>query len=111
MIEPPPVLAQVRSEIQAAVDVFLEAATGGLRDLPAASAGDAAAVARLEAHLLRILEACAFQDITGQRLDLLATTMAPVSMDRTGADPLLNGPAPDGQGLDQAAADQLFVDT
>lgn len=105
------VLAQVRSEIEAAVGVFLDAASGGLRDLPATAAGDAAAACRLEAHLLRILEACAFQDITGQRLDQLAGVLAPGPSPAAAGDPLLNGPALDGQGLDQAAADRLFADS
>lgn len=111
MSEPVAVLAQVRAEIEAAVDVILEAASGGLGDLRTASTGDAAAAARLETHLLRILEACAFQDLTGQRLDQLAAMLAPPPRPAAGADPLLNGPALDGQGLDQAAADRLLMDT
>lgn len=111
MSEPLALLARIRSDIEAAVDVFLEEASGGLQDLPAVAGGDAEAAARLEARLLRILEGCAFQDLAGQRLDQLAAKLDPASPGQTGADPLLNGPALDGQGLDQASADRLFADT
>lgn len=111
MSEPLAVLTQIRAEIEAAADVFLEAAAAGLRELPAVSSGDAAATARLEAHLLGILEGCAFQDLTGQRLDQLAGMIAPASSPAPASDPLLNGPALAGEGLDQAAADRLFLES
>lgn len=110
MSEPLVVLTQIRADIEAAVDVFLEAAAAGLRELPAVSAGDAAAAARLEAHLLGILEGCAFQDLAGQRLDQLAGLIGPGSS-ASETDPLLNGPALKGEGLDQAAADRLFLES
>ena len=110
MSEPLVVLSQIRADIEAAVDVFLEAAAAGLRELPAVSAGDAAA-ARLEAHLLGILEGCAFQDLAGQRLDQLAGMMVPATSPASATDPLLNGPALKGEGLDQAAADRLFLES
>lgn len=111
MSEPLVVLTQIRAEIEAAADVFLEAAAAGLRELPAVSAGDAAAATRLEAHLLGILEGCAFQDLAGQRLDQLAGMIAPAPSAGSTTDPLLNGPALKGEGLDQEAADRLFLES
>lgn len=111
MSDPQAILSLVRQEIETAVEAILTAATAGLQELPAISERDAAMAERLERHLLQILENCAFQDLTGQRLEQLAgalgTGPAPVPQ----SDPLLNGPAAHGQGLDQAAADRLFLET
>ena len=88
-------LAVIREELNRATDRLLELAERGL-----ATAGPD--TAQLFAELL---EACAFGDLLGQRLSLLAERLAGVSDERVGAE-LMNGPAPGG--LDQAATDQLF---
>lgn len=110
MGEPLAILGLIRQEVEAAVDVILTAAGAGLQELPAISKVDAAAAERLERHLLRILESCAFQDLTGQRLQQLGALFNGDLSASGPQDPLLNGPAPEGQGLDQAAADRLFLE-
>ena len=108
MNDPREIVVTVRQEVEAAVDVILTAATDGLQALAAVREGDAGAAQRLEAGLLQIHEACAFQDITGQRLACLDDALKARPPASRPADPLLNGPAPEGQGLDQAAADRLL---
>lgn len=100
----------IRTDIEQAADSMLSAAEMGLRDIAAAREGNPAALDRLERTLGAILEACAFQDLAGQRLTKLEAAMADVAMGpgAPGADPLLNGPAAPGEGLDQAAADALM---
>ncbi len=110
MTDPNEVLSVIRQEIETAVEAILTAATAGLRELPTVSGGDVAAAARLERHLLQILESCAFQDLTGQRLDQLAARPGGELSSAGRADPLLNGPGLPQQGLDQAAADRLMQD-
>ncbi|WP_332656094.1 hypothetical protein [Brevundimonas sp.] len=110
MSEPLAILGLIRQEVEAAVDVILTAAGAGLQEMPAISKVDAAAAERLERHLLRILESCAFQDLTGQRLQQLCALFNDAPSTSRPQDPLLNGPAPEGYGLDQAAADRLFLE-
>ncbi len=111
MSDPKAILSLVRQELETAVEAILTAATAGLHELPAISVHDGAAAERLERHLLRILESCAFQDLAGQRLEQLAGALGGEPPPVRQSDPLLNGPAPHGQGLDQAAADRLFLET
>lgn len=111
MDAPLALLAQIRQDIEEAAGVLLGSAEGGLKELGAVRAGDAAAAGRLETHLVQILQACAFQDLVGQRLGQLNGMLAAPSSAPVDADPLLNGPALEGQGLDQAAADRLFLET
>jgi len=60
----------------------------------------------LRAELTAALEACAFHDLAGQRLAVFAAgLMGPA---KEVDDPLLNGPADRGWGLDQAAIDRLL---
>lgn len=104
------IISAIRGEIESAVDAILTAAEQGLRDVTAGRAGGADAFADIERQLCAILEACAFQDLTGQRLSRLTAAVeaglaAPAPTDG-GA--LLNGPALPGLGLDQAAADRLM---
>ena len=108
MNDPREIVAAIRNEVEAAVDVILTAAADGLQALPAIRTGDASAATRLELNLLQILEACAFQDLTGQRLACLNTALETGQPVPRSPDPLLNGPAIGGQGLDQAAADRIL---
>ncbi|MBM3489227.1 MAG: protein phosphatase CheZ [Alphaproteobacteria bacterium] len=85
--------------------------------------------AQVNDHCLRIIEACSFQDITGQRISKVVATLTHIeerlnSLDRawgpdiadegeTQAAPqgdaaLLNGPALAGEGIDQSAVDELL---
>lgn len=107
MSDPREIVVAIRQEVESAVDVILTAASEGLHALSALRDGDAGAATRLELGLLQILEACAFQDLTGQRLARLDEALETGPPPRP-ADPLLNGPARGGQGLDQAAADRLL---
>lgn len=105
-------IALIRSDIEGAGEAMVSAAEKALRDLAAARTEDAGeALDRLERTLCAILEACAFQDLAGQRLSKLEALLADTPPNgAAAADPLLNGPAGPGQGLDQAAADALLED-
>lgn len=98
----------IRREVEQAADMVLSAADRCLRELPAARNGQAEAFDKIEQTLCAILEACAFQDLTGQRLSKLEAMMESVATQSVAGDPLLNGPALEGQGLDQDAADRLL---
>lgn len=101
------IIRNIRLEIEHAVDVILTATENSLKDLSAVREGAPAPLEALETRLSQIMEACAFQDITGQRLSKLdAILTGATGPDRTGGS-LLEGPALMGQGLDQAAADLL----
>ena len=102
------IVSTIRREVEQAADVMLSAAEKCLRDLGAARSGQAAAFDSIEQTLCAILEACAFQDLTGQRLSKLEAMLAVAPLQDVGGDPLLNGPALAGEGLDQAAADRLM---
>ena len=108
--EPVAVIRAIRAEIDAAADAILSATEGGLCDIASARQGDGQALDRLYLKLSTILEACAFHDLTSQRLSVLARlTASGAQTAPTGPiDPLLYGPALLGSGLDQAMADQLF---
>jgi chemotaxis protein CheZ len=103
------IVEALRGEIERAADVILTAAEQALRKSASARTGDRSASADVERALLTILEACAFQDLAGQRLARLAAILADTRpADAAPVDPLLYGPALPGDGLDQAAADALF---
>jgi hypothetical protein len=102
------IIETIRREVEQAADMMLSAAEKGLRDLGDARSGRAAAFDSVERTLCAILEACAFQDLTGQRLSRLEI-MIGASPPTAVMDPLLNGPAPLGEGLDQAAADAIIA--
>lgn len=105
------VIALIRADIEQAADAMLAAAEMGLGDVGAAREGQTAALDRVERTLCAILEACAFQDLAGQRLSRLESLIATTEFGPAPEhDPLLNGPAAPGQGLDQDAADALFND-
>lgn len=99
-------LAAIRADISLAADSLLSAAEMGLREVQAAREGQTAALDRLEQVLCALLEACAFQDLAGQRLSKLEACIDLTA--RSSDDPLLNGPALQGQGLDQSAIDALM---
>lgn len=94
-------IAVIRDVLDTAAQTLLSLSERGL-DLVQAPFVDAAAI---EATFLEVLQACAFQDLVGQRLDRLAASATRRVETRTDAH-LLNGPA--AQGLDQAAADRLM---
>jgi hypothetical protein len=97
------------AEISQAADALLFAAEAGLSRLEAARAGDAAALDVIEALFCAILEACAFQDLTGQRLSKIERLISGKAATPTGGEAsLLNGPALHGHGLNQAAADAVY---
>jgi hypothetical protein len=103
-------IAAIRAEVEAAADEILSAAERALQELAAAREAGAAGLEAVEAQLCAILQACAFQDLTGQRLTRLEAIAAglPAAPSSNG---LLNGPALPGRGLDQAAADLLMSAT
>lgn len=101
-------IAIIGEEVRAAADAIIASAARGLDLMPTARAGDAQALDGLEQSLVAILEACAFQDLTGQRLERLSPAHIAA---RAASDPLLNGTADPGEGLDQAAADRLLSET
>lgn len=108
--DPAEVLAEIgalRQELFESADAILFAAETGLQRLSAHRRGDAAALGDIERLLCAVLGACAFQDLTGQRLDKIERRLAG---ERSGPNDLLHGPALRGEGLDQAAADALFAD-
>lgn len=111
MNDPQVIVSAVRLEIETAVDAILTAAMDGLEQMPAISKYDVLAAEKLERNLLTILENCAFQDLTGQRLDQLRTMLGGASSTAGQSDPLLNGPALQGQGLDQTTTDGLLLES
>lgn len=96
------IIAAARRDLTAAAGGLMAASEAGLRAVAMARDGDGEALARIEAAFLAVLEACAFEDLIGQRL----TRLAMVASERSAPqDALLNGPALPGQGLDQAEID------
>ncbi|RZJ96084.1 MAG: hypothetical protein EON88_08555 [Brevundimonas sp.] len=95
------ILARV-AEIQAGLDEAAEQLLEHLgRALPMAE------TEALKGELVAALEACAFHDLAGQRLAVFAAALMGLARD-VDDDPLLNGPADRGAGLDQAAIDRLL---
>lgn len=95
------VAAAVARDVEEGIEAILNATEAGLRALEAGRE-DAAREA-----LLTILQACALQDMAGQRLARLDALISTGEAPPDGGG-LLNGPALRGEGLDQAAADRLF---
>lgn len=69
------IMLTIRHEVEQVADMMLSAADLCLRELTAAREGEAAAFDKIEQTLCAILEACAFQDLTGQRLSRLEAMM------------------------------------
>lgn len=61
----------IRREVEDAANAIISASVRGLDLLERAERGEKAAFDGLEDILCAILQACAFQDLTGQRLDRL----------------------------------------
>jgi hypothetical protein len=101
-------IAAIRGEMETAADAILAAAERALAALSAARERGADALQEAEGALCAILEACAFQDLTGQRLTQLELAIAESAVAEPAGNGLLNGPALPGRGLDQAAADRLM---
>lgn len=93
----------LKSELETACDALLSAAQTGL-ELSCDTPVDGETVSLMFAEILGL---CAFQDLAGQRLDRLSRALAGGAAETRPDAHLLNGPA-NGDGLDQAAADDLF---
>ena len=102
------IIKVIREEVGQSVEAVMTNAEQALRGITAIRGGDSDALEHVEAALCAILEACAFEDIAGQRLSQLEAMVRAAVQPRIGGDPLLNGPALPGQGIDQAAADAHF---
>jgi chemotaxis protein CheZ len=119
-------LPRAGKELEAIVK-STEAATGTIMDAAEAIMGADASEATME-HCTRIIEACAFQDLTGQRITKVVHTLTTIEQrllaldtawggvkdakltDPQGEERFLNGPALEGEGHDQAGIDALFDD-
>lgn len=95
------IVAEIRRELATTAEALMAASEAGLRDVALLRQGDDTALARIEGGFLSVLEACALEDLIGQRLTQWQSA-------GSAAEGLENGPARHGQGLDQAAADDLF---
>lgn len=96
-----PLLEEVRAlraELDAAAEALLGAAERGL------AAADRADLEGARQALCAVMQASSFHDLASQRLDAIARP----AEGRASTDPLLNGPAQPGTGLDQGEADRLF---
>lgn len=95
----------IADELRTAADRIMGMTSRAMALVDGAASGDASSATALRFELCAILETCAFQDLTGQRLSRLSATIAGAPRQ---TDPLLNGPADAGEGLDQDAADLIF---
>ena len=100
-------LHAVRRNVDGAAEIILTTCERALARLNSSSVAQADGAKDMELDLHAIFAACAFQDIVGQRLSRLEALLERRAA--WGDDPLLNGPAMTGEGLDQAAADDLFA--
>jgi chemotaxis protein CheZ len=119
-------LPRAGKELEAIVKAT-EEATGTIMDAAEAIMGADPTDAVMD-NCTRIIEACAFQDITGQRITKVVHTLTTIedrlhSLDNAwggvrdsklveppGEERYLNGPALEGEGHDQAGIDALFDD-
>ncbi len=104
-------LAALRSDIAVAADAILFAAETGLALLADERPGNTGDTTPYSEIFVAIVAACAFQDITGQRLTKIESLVAAAQFPTTEQQPsFLDGPALQAQGLDQGAADAIFND-
>lgn len=94
-------LEAVRRECEAAATAVLAAAESVMAQADGLDAREPEAAARLREAGLKALQACEFQDLVGQLLTRLA--------DGRSDDPLLQGPAATGEGLEQDDIDALMA--
>ncbi|MFK0298840.1 hypothetical protein ACIQTU_06435 [Brevundimonas sp. NPDC090276] len=103
------VVAAIRQDLLTATEALLSASEAGLRDIDLVRAGGGEAIPRVEEAFLKVLQACAVEDVIGQRLTQLesiwARTADPSSRSAPVGGGLENGPAHPGQGLDQSQID------
>ena len=116
-------LTEVARETEAATNTIMAAAE---TILSLEEAADSAYREKVEAQVMEIFQACSFQDITGQRITKVVTTLSAVEeriaalLDaiakgnplpqarRIEKDPLLNGPHIGGPEVSQDDIDALF---
>lgn len=105
------IIGSIRRDLALATDVLMTVAEGGLSDVAVARTGDERSLTRIESKFLGVLEACALEDLIGQRLTQLEVLMAGASAQapKSGQEGLLNGPAHAGEGLNQGGADKLLA--
>jgi len=117
----------ITADTEAATNTILASAEA----IMALSSTDAAAKAAVDDEIMKIFEACTFQDLTGQRVSKIVHLLSQIEgritrlVDRLGVhdaddhepvspeeqrrrDLLLNGPAVGGPEVDQASIDALF---
>ncbi len=108
-------LGAIVQATEGATNAIMEAA----EEIMAAGSTDADKSALMEAACMRIFEACSFQDVTGQRISKVVSTLTFIDerletlleayggvadlagTNEKAADPLLNGPQLDGEGISQ----------
>jgi hypothetical protein len=95
----------IRNEIERATENILSAATTGLSLSTVAKSGNLSVMDDVERVFYAIIEACTFQDITGQRLSRLKSCSVNINFLE---DELLHGPATSNGGMTQEDADSFF---
>lgn len=125
-------LPEAGEELNAVVQETEEAANtimGAAEEIMSADSTAADFAEQAQTAAIRIIEACAFQDITGQRLRKVVQTLVlvegrlaalraglgpdleeAVTEELEGEDALLNGPQLGGRAIEQADVDALFDD-
>ena len=115
-------LGAIVQSTEGATNAIMEAA----EEIMAADSADGDKAALIEAACMRIFEACSFQDVTGQRISKVVNTLTFIderldtllqayggvadsaAANEEVADPLLNGPQLDGEGISQDDVDSMF---
>jgi chemotaxis protein CheZ len=120
-----PRAGQELAEIVKATEEATNTIMGAAEEIMALDLAAADAKEKADAACMRIFEACSFQDITGQRVTKVVDTLTYIEDRmaglqkmfggderfedaRTGDDALLNGPALQGEGVDQSGVDALM---
>ena len=98
-------IVEIRRVLEVAVDDLLQLAEHGAALARAMAQSKTPDPGTVEPVFIGMMQACAFQDLVGQRLERLAGLLEQRKDTRPDAD-LLNGPTR--SGLDQGAADRLM---